>query len=543
MNSISEIKMNNVRVFEETMMICRCGYYASSSGRAVHLPEREDVLAQSVFYANPPSVERVPSVGTTTIDAVNADCIDVARGLVESGYRPILLNMANRHTPGGGVLTGSRAQEETLFRRSNLCVSLYQYSDAFAGLVGVPLGVARYPMDRDTGGIYSGKVTFFRAGDKEGYRLLDDSFTCAVVSVAAINRPELDARGRMVDWAAAVTKSKIRSMLRIGLLHGHDAIVLGAWGCGAFRNPPVHMAELFHEVLGEEEFANKYRRVRFAVIEDHNSKSVNYAAFAAEFNACRAEARPLVANGRGEDFPEVLTAEMLAGFQTTPNGSTHPRAGWINGTKFIAKCGSWSAYSSDEHVHNEVVADEILRRAGLQVPPSHEYRVDFHDGRGAQVVRLAKFALGARPLEDAWKNGSDALRAKIREQAITAYPVISWIAGIDTFTRDNVLVDVDGTLLFVDNGASFDYRARGKRKGWFWNRMDVQDRTCGYLSLWNHPDQATLREILGPVVTDAHLWWKVKQYDFGSLVEQLPVDYQRHSFLVYSKMLMETARC
>ena len=243
------------------------------------------------------------------------------------------------------------------------------------------------------------------------------------------------------------------------------------------------------------------------------------------------------------DFPEVLTAEMLSGFQTTPRGCTRPRVGMIDGRKYIAKCGGWSQHSSDGHVRNELVADAMLRAAGLAVPQSREDAVDFGDGKGARTIRLAAFAETAKPLMEVWARAGVRLKNSICEQAISAYPIQALIAGIDTFTYDNVLVDDDGTLLFVDNGASFDYRARGKRKGWFWNRMDVQDRTCGYLSLWNHPDQATLREILGPVVTDAHLWWKVKQYDFGSLVEQLPVDYQRHSFLVYSKMLMEIARC
>ena len=118
-------------------------------------------------------------------------------------------------------------------------------------------------------------------------------FTAAVIaiilgivfgSVAAINRPDLTPDGRLVDWAVVATKKKIRSMLRIGLLHGHDAIVLGAWGCGAFRNPPEHMASLFHEVLREPEFAGKYRGVRFAVIEDHNSRHSNFAPFDREFN-------------------------------------------------------------------------------------------------------------------------------------------------------------------------------------------------------------------------------------------------------------------
>ena len=97
-------------------------------------------------------------------------------------------------------------------------------------------------------------------------------------------------------------------------------------------------------------------------------------------------------------FPAELTAEMLADFRTTPRGCTHPRVGEIDGHRFIAKCGSWSAYSSDEHVHNEFVADNLLRAAGLNVPFSREYRVDFEDGRGRQTIRLAVYDDALKPI-------------------------------------------------------------------------------------------------------------------------------------------------
>ena len=283
--AIAARKARNVEIYEETMAICRAGEYTAPSGSKVKLPATDEVLANSKYYVCPPNVEKIPTVTDCKIDAVKGDCIDVTRELVEQGFNPIMLNMANRHTPGGGVINGARAQEETLFRRSNLCLSLYQYSDEYhAGLVKVPRAEEQYPMDRNTGGIYSGSIMFFRDGVDAEDRLVENPFECAVVSVAAINRPDLDSAGRLVDWAIRATKSKIRTMLRIGLLNGHDAIVLGAWGCGAFRNPPDHMAELFHEVLMEMEFKDKYRRVRFAVIEDHNSRHANYAPFAAEFN-------------------------------------------------------------------------------------------------------------------------------------------------------------------------------------------------------------------------------------------------------------------
>ena len=580
--AIAAKKARNVDVYQETMNICRAGGYDTANGY-VDLPPLADVLAASKFYDNPPRVDGKPTVGTTFLDAVNADCIDVTRDLVAQGYNPIMLNMANRHTPGGGVLNGARAQEESLFRQSNLCVSLYQYSDYHAGLLGLAKGDGSYPMDRNTGGIYSGRVTFFRTSQRQGDKLVDTPFECAVVSVAAINRPDLNAQGRLVPWAVEATERKIRTMLRIGLVHGHDAIVLGAWGCGAFHNPPEHMAEIFDAVLHEPEFENKFKVVRFAVIEDHNSRHSNYAPFDHQFNggsvgvssremvramkkmakkmhkrdtkprkfideckganlikATLAQVRETVANLKDPGFPKELTAAMLKDFKTTERGCTHPRVGTIDGHAFIAKCGSWSDHSSDAHVHNEFVADNLLRAAGFNVPFSREYRVDFGDGLGPQTVRLAVYDVALEPIMQAWGRRDAALCAKIRAQALAAYPVQALIAGIDTFTWDNVKVDADGGLWFVDNGASFDFRACGKKKGWFWDRTDVDDPKTGYLSLARHPHQDDLQEILG-TVSDNELWQAAAHIRFKDLVRLLPDSHRKHSLKEYAKALQEKA--
>ena len=280
---ITAQKMRNVEVFRETMRICREGEYVSPSGRRVELPKMADVLSASVFHDKVKCASDLPQVADSSVGLVMMDCIDAAHELVRQGFNPVMLNMASRRCPGGGVLNGARAQEETLFRRSNLCVSLYQYDEYHAGLLGIPTGDSRYPMDYNAAGIYSGLVTFFRRGASEDYALMDDPFECAVVSAAAISHPELTADGRLADWAAKATSEKMRNVLRIGLAHGHDSIVLGAWGCGAFRNPPEHIARLFKAVLDEAEFASKFRLVRFAIIEDHNSRNANFAAFAKAF--------------------------------------------------------------------------------------------------------------------------------------------------------------------------------------------------------------------------------------------------------------------
>ena len=41
-------------------------------------------------------------------------------------------------------------------------------------------------------------------------------------------------------------------MLRIARSNGHDSIVLSAFGCGAFRNPPREIAGIFQEVIASE---------------------------------------------------------------------------------------------------------------------------------------------------------------------------------------------------------------------------------------------------------------------------------------------------
>ena len=101
-------------------------------------------------------------------------------------------------------------------------------------------------------------------------------------------------------------------------------------------------------------------------------------------------------------------------------------------------------------------------------------------------------------------------------------------------------VDSDGNLWFVDNGASFDFRACGKLKGWFWQRHNVADPRSGYLSLAKHPDQYDLQRILGRV-DDAELWAAAKACQFTQLVAQLPEAYRKPELVDYAKALEEAS--
>ena len=109
-----------------------------------------------------------------------------------------------------------------------------------------------------------------------------------IISVAGMDRPELKDSEHVADYLVEPIKDKMRTILRIASLHGHDCLVLGALGCGAFRNPPAHIARMFHEVFDEPEFKGRFSEVYFAILEDHNSHKAhnpkgNFKPFLDEF--------------------------------------------------------------------------------------------------------------------------------------------------------------------------------------------------------------------------------------------------------------------
>ncbi len=277
----------NVSAYKLTTRVCRKGFYLSPEGRTVELLSPEESIANTIYYTDPGSADGVPIVGETQIEVLNEDCIQVAERLVAAGENPVLLNMASNRRPGGGVMTGANAQEETIFRRSTAHLSLYQFHEELAQRFGIQRSVHYYPMKRNTGGIYSGKVMFFRAGQDEGYKFLEKPFVCSLVTVAAEINKDREAL-RLPFWMVQVQKDKIRTILRIGLLNGHTTFVLGAFGCGAYSNPPEQIAELFHQVFEEDEFKNKCRKIIFAILDDANSHKPhnpdgNYLPFVREF--------------------------------------------------------------------------------------------------------------------------------------------------------------------------------------------------------------------------------------------------------------------
>jgi uncharacterized protein (TIGR02452 family) len=192
----------------------------------------------------------VPSRHETRVQVVNATTLVAAKRLIEPGERVLALNFANGIEPGGGFLHGARAQEEVLCRSSAL----------YATLRGDPMYEAhrqRPLQDSTDWAILSPDVPVFRSDDGTP---LDAHWPLSFLTCAAPYAP-----GVGQPRAGDLLQQRIVRVLAIARAHGYTALVLGAWGCGAFGNDPYRTARDFHDALMVH--AGVFSQVVFAVAD------------------------------------------------------------------------------------------------------------------------------------------------------------------------------------------------------------------------------------------------------------------------------------
>jgi uncharacterized protein (TIGR02452 family) len=244
----------------------------------------------------------VPPYTSTTVEVINDDCIDVYNRLVARKLQPVLHNMANAKTPGGGYRKGDGAQEENLFRRSNYYLSLdaelddTKQAQRFRCLSTCELKPLEasdniYPI-QDFGAIYTKGITVFRDTEEKGYAYLEEPIkNVAAIAMAAYQGPELTSDNNFLTSKYAVgMRKKIENLFAIAYHNKHDSLVLSAFGCGAFKNPPSHVAAIFESVI--QQYAGYFKSIYFAIIDDHNTgykinPNGNYQPFKDVFNQPR----------------------------------------------------------------------------------------------------------------------------------------------------------------------------------------------------------------------------------------------------------------
>ncbi|MFD9483334.1 TIGR02452 family protein [Streptomyces sp. NPDC059991] len=242
--------------------ITEAGAYETPGGTTVSIAAWLAAAVEGTRLFGPGPVPVTPDSDRSSVCAVTGESsLEAARRLVGEGPGEVaVLNFASARNPGGGFLNGAQAQEEALCRSSAL----------YPTLLRAPGFYEHHRADRDVfytdRVIHSPGVPVFR--DDRG-RLLDEPFRVGFLTSPAPNAGVIRRRTpEAVDRIPQALASRAERVLETAASCGYRRLVLGAWGCGVFRNDPARVAGAFHAHLtGGGRFARHFDEVVFAVLD------------------------------------------------------------------------------------------------------------------------------------------------------------------------------------------------------------------------------------------------------------------------------------
>ncbi|THA35201.1 TIGR02452 family protein [Streptomyces sp. A1277] len=261
-------------IARETENIVRTGSYRTAQGRDVSI-ERALAAALSgtrLYGPEPVPVAALDRDRTPVVEVTGESSLQAAaRMTAERPGKVAVLNYASARNPGGGYLNGAQAQEEALCRASAL----------YATLLRAPEYYAHHRAERSAfytdRVIHSPGVPVFRDGRG---RLLDTPYTAGFLTSPAPNAGVIRARTpQEAHRIPAALATRAERVLEVAAVRGYRRLVLGAWGCGVFRNDPAEVAGAFRALLtGEGRFAGHFEQIVFGILSREDA-SPTRAAF------------------------------------------------------------------------------------------------------------------------------------------------------------------------------------------------------------------------------------------------------------------------
>lgn len=195
-----------------------------------------------------------------------------------------VLNFASATRPGGGVKNGASAQEESLCR----CSTLYPTIDRrWLWQKYYDVNRAAKNVLHTDACIYSPGVIICKTDESIPKRMPESDFvTVDVISCAAPNLRNIPANQHNPETGKPITVDRNQlyeihlnrayHIFHIAAANKVDILILGAFGCGAFANDPMVVAEAYRTAIIP--YRARFDLIEFAIYSSGN-KNENYDAF------------------------------------------------------------------------------------------------------------------------------------------------------------------------------------------------------------------------------------------------------------------------
>ena len=277
--------MKRSQLAKETVEIVKKGSYNAGAKSVSIVRQVRDCLKQTQYFS-PEDLDQLlsdilslsPRVQATTIEVQNETTLQGAKRLALSGQfeKVTALNFASAKNPGGGFLSGSQAQEESLARSSALYASLCKARPYYDYHRSNRSSLYSHRM------ILSPECPVIR---EDNGTLLEEPYCISFITSAAPNAAALIQKQEFEQMESIPTIFRERALrvLAIAQHHNTDALILGAWGCGVFRNDAEMVAQIFSKLIGPGgEFENRFQHILFSVLDKAPSQPT-FTAFSQAF--------------------------------------------------------------------------------------------------------------------------------------------------------------------------------------------------------------------------------------------------------------------
>lgn len=260
-------------IANDTISILQKGEYKNRNGQLVSISDASTRSIQKTIAYSPKDTTDLLSrvkqnpVHNTHFIVTNETTLEAVKRLKDKGEQQVaVLNFASAKHPGGGFLKGSSAQEESLARSSALFYSLSSKPEMYE--YNLKLRTSRYSDYM----IYSPDVPVFKNDKGE---LLDEPYLASFITSPAVNKGAILQNERNISQSIIDTdmRKRIEKIIALAIYHQHDVLVLGAFGCGVFKNNPKDVAKYFKEVLNHPKYKGQFKEVVFAVYDSSEHKS------------------------------------------------------------------------------------------------------------------------------------------------------------------------------------------------------------------------------------------------------------------------------
>lgn len=302
---MSDRRFKNIQIFQDTVKLIED---SQSLQDAIDFSLRSQLL-----YLEADNVTLPNAKGKSCHTIVSTKrSFEAASVYAKAGKRVCVLNFASATNPGGGVTHGSSAQEESLCRCSTLypCLNVEEMWQKFY----LPHRASANPLYNDdciyTPGVMVTKtdVSFpERMPESDWYQV--DVLTCAAPNLRSIpSNPMNPFAGDKpvnieMDDLYQLRKKRIEKIFKIAIVNDVEVLILGAFGCGAFCNPPEVVAKAFYDV--QKKYEHYFETIEYAVFcGGHETQ--NYEAFCNVFGVEKIYDLSRFYEAHAEDFRRAL---------------------------------------------------------------------------------------------------------------------------------------------------------------------------------------------------------------------------------------------